>query len=101
MAIEAGYLRDGDYLVCDNASIHGALDTFEILMGILQMIGVQLVYLPPYSPELNPIELVFMQVKQTLRESRDSRIPLWVDISFAFGLVDQEQVKKYYRHCLK
>jgi transposase len=100
-AIEAGYLGAGDYLICDNARIHGAADTFEILTGILNMAGVELVYLPPYSPELNPIELVFMQVKRHLREYRDMTIPLWADIAFAFGMISHSQVLKYFERCLK
>jgi transposase len=52
--------------VCDNACIHGAAATFEVLIGILEMAGIKIMYLPAYSPELNPVELVFMQVKRIL-----------------------------------
>jgi transposase len=65
-AIDAGYLVHRDFLVCDNACIHGAAATFEVLIGILEMAGIKIMYLPAYSPELNPVELVFMQVKRIL-----------------------------------
>jgi hypothetical protein len=69
---EAGCLGAGDYLICDNAQIHGAANTFEILTEILKMAGVELVYLPSYSPEL-----IFMQVKRHLQEYQDMTISLW------------------------
>jgi hypothetical protein len=58
-------------------------------------------YLPAYSPELNPVELVFMQVKRILWDHCDSTIPLWADIAFAFGLISHTQILKYFERCLK
>jgi len=67
-----------DYLLCDNA----AYDTYDILEYILDHANVKLIFLPAYSPEFNPIELVFMKVKRYLREYRCSSIPLWIDICY-------------------
>ena len=55
-AIEANYLKRGDFLICDNCNvrIHGGIETFSVLDGLLKFVGIQLVYLPAYSPELNP-----------------------------------------------
>ena len=47
----------------DNASIHHT----EEVTGLLQSIGVLVKFLPPYSPDLNPIEEVFSKVKYFIR----------------------------------
>jgi len=46
-----GYLKQGDYLVADNAAVHAGLDSIESLSSILDYYGVTLVFLPAYSPE--------------------------------------------------
>jgi hypothetical protein len=53
-ACAEGFLSVGDYLICDNASIHDGVDTSELVAQILGFHGVKLVFLPAYSPELNP-----------------------------------------------
>src|SRR5207249_11250761 len=56
-------LRGGDVVVLDNLSSHKRKRTRELI----ESAGAQLLFLPPYSPDLNPIELVFSKVKQLLR----------------------------------
>src|SRR5690606_36794248 len=68
--IAAGHLKDGDILILDNASVHGGQETEEALREMLQGAGVKLMYLPKYSPELNPCELVFNRMKHHLRYNR-------------------------------
>lgn len=97
--IENGYLVAGDILVLDNASVHAGLDSLEMLSDLLCAANVKLVFLPTYSPELNPIELVFMWVKRFLRENR-TKAPLWFDVAAAFALVDFELVQMFYKRCL-
>ncbi len=48
--------------VMDNAPIHCAEDMLRVLETILQLANVRMFFLPKYSPELNPCELVFAQV---------------------------------------
>lgn len=69
-----GYLVPGDTLVVDNCAIHGGLETFDLLMMMLEIYDIRLVYLPAYSPEFNPIELVFAQVKRFLCIHRDQQV---------------------------
>jgi len=97
--IDNGYLKSGDFLVCDNASVHGGLQTIEVLLAFVHSYGIELLYLPAYSPELNPCELVFAQVKRHLREYRDQRISLMVDIEIAFALVTTDNLMHYYHKC--
>ena len=94
-AIAGGYLIPGDTLVLDNASVHSGKDTFQALYELLSICNIELVYLPTYSPELNPIELVFMWVKRYLRENR-SEAPLYVDIATAFSKIDIDLVENFY-----
>ena len=62
----------------DNAAVHHGYDSAAVLKDILTVFGVTIVYLPVYSPELNPCELVFNVVKRYIREHRDNyaKIPI-------------------------
>ena len=51
-------------VVMDNASIPHVDRVHDIITGV----GARLIYLPPYSPDLNPIEEVFAKVKQYIKE---------------------------------
>ena len=90
-------------LIVDNASIHK-------VEGIREMIeehGVRLLYLPSYSPDLNPIELAFSSIKAWLRACRDC-INIELDsedgnIYDAFWeavfSVTAESARGWYKHC--
>jgi len=56
-------LKPGDIVVMDNLSSHKR----ERIRTLIEGAGAELRYLPPYSPDLNPIEMVFSKIKQTLR----------------------------------
>ena len=99
-AMVAGYLNQGDYLVVDNASVHVAKPIRVMLHDLLVARGVILVFLPAYSPELNPIELIFANVKRYLREYRVAGLPLWIHIAGAFASITNEDLLNVYRHCL-
>ena len=64
--IAFGCFVPGDVLVIDNASVHLAGDVLEPLGQELAEHGVQLVRLPTYSPNLNPIELIWNTIKARL-----------------------------------
>lgn len=63
LALEKKVLVADDYFIIDNASVHAADDSFEVAISLLNTAGVHLVYLPAYSPKLNPCELVFHYLK--------------------------------------
>jgi transposase len=58
-------LREGDTLILDNLSTHKIQNTARLLSAR----GVGLRYLPPYSPDLNPIEQAFAKLKSHLRHA--------------------------------
>jgi hypothetical protein len=79
LACKSGSLKRGDCLVMDNASIHDAIDTSDLITELfnihgtltklspnIYILGVSIQYLPAYSPELNPCGLVFAVVKNSL-----------------------------------
>ena len=57
-------------------------------------------YLPPYSPDLNPIEKVFSKVKSFLRfAAARTQAALWDAIAFALDTVTPEDCKNVFRSC--
>ena len=101
--IENSYLKAGDVLILDNASVHKGQDTFEVIMLLAQLAGVQIYFLPAYSPELNPCEPIFGFIKSELRYHRPlgGDDAFWFDIATAFSKVTHEMVMNFYRRCHK
>lgn len=62
----APILRPGDIVVMDNLSCHKT----ETVRQLIQAHGATLLFLPPYSPDLSPIEQAFSKLKQALRRRR-------------------------------
>jgi putative transposase len=95
------YLFSGDVLVIDNAPVHCANAILTQLRELLAAANVRLWFLPKYSPELNPCELVFAQVKGWLRRHRShTEREFWVDMLRAFSRVTLANVCNYYARCL-
>jgi len=59
-------LREGDIVVLDNLSSHKVAGIKEAI----ESVGAKVLYLPPYSPDLNPIEMVFSKLKMLVRKSK-------------------------------
>ena len=96
LAVAYGFLKRGDILVYDNASVHFGGDTMEELDELFQQHGIETRCLPTYSPELNPIERCFCVIKTYLRYNRDTSRSLLDDIIQAFALLDHELIAKEY-----
>jgi len=63
-------LKPGDIVVMDNLSSHKLPATREAI----EAAGARLLYLPPYSPDFNPIEQLFAKLKAALRKAAESRL---------------------------
>ena len=89
-------LRPGQVVVLDNLSVHRSAKARRLI----ESAGCQLVLLPPYSPDLNPIEQAFSKVKSALRsaEARTAE-KLLREIGIALGTVSAENATAYIRHC--
>jgi transposase len=59
-------LRPGDIVICDNLASHKVAGVAQAL----ETVGAQIIYLPPYSPDLNPIEMAFAKLKSLLRKAK-------------------------------
>lgn len=58
-------LRPGQTVICDNLSVHKS----QVAQAAIEAAGCQLVFLPPYSPDFNPIEQAFSKLKHLLRRT--------------------------------
>lgn len=95
-----GDLAAGDFLIVDNASVHGGLDSIDLLLDFLEEHNITLVYLPAYSPELNPCENVFCALKTHLRQHRNHELPVWADVVEGLAKITYLQLYKFYDHCI-
>ena len=77
-------LRRGDIVVMDNLSSHKGPRVREII----EAAGATLLYLPPYSPDFNPIEMAFSKLKALLRKAAERTVEgLWAAIGTLIDLV--------------
>src|ERR1700722_17687091 len=61
------YPGDNSVLIMDNARIHDAPNLISLLEGL----GCHVVFLPPYSPDYNPIEIAFSSIKSWIKRNHD------------------------------
>jgi transposase len=84
-----------------NAAVHAGQDSVKLLKEVLDTFGVSLVFLPAYSPELNPCELVFSLFKGILRRTNPNDIPnIRERVLWALSKITFEQVVAWYGHCI-
>jgi transposase len=89
-------LRPGDVVVMDNLSAHKVAGVRELI----QATGAELRYLPPYSPDFNPIEKCWSQVKQRLRASKARSLSaLEQALAEALAAVTPQNIQACFRHC--
>jgi transposase len=88
-------LKAGDIVVMDNLAAHKV----EGVRALIEAGGATLVYLPPYSPDLNPIEMAFAKLKALLRKSpARTRDALWDKISGVLQTFTAHECANYFRH---
>ena len=89
-------LRKGDLVVMDNLSSHKG----GRIGAMIQTAGATVLYLPPYSPDLNPIELAFAKLKQLLRSAGHRSInELWNDMQRMLDQISTADSNGFFRHC--
>ena len=89
-------LVPGDVLILDNLSAHKVAGIRELI----EACGAQLLYLPPYSPDLNPIEKAWSKVKQCLRAAK-ARTAEALDqaVTAALKTITSDNAAAWFRHC--
>jgi transposase len=89
-------LTPGDIVVMDNLSSHKGPG----VRAMIESVSATLLYLPPYSPDLNPIELAFAKLKQLLRSAgHRSMTNLWDDMQRMLNLITAGDAANFLRHC--
>jgi transposase len=89
-------LRPGDLVIMDNLSPHKSDPTLELI----QERGAQVSFLPAYSPDLNPIEMMWSKVKNTLRSAEArTESALTQAIASALALVTRQDAINWFAHC--
>lgn len=89
-------LHPGDIVVMDNLAAHK-------VSGVVEMIeaaGAEAWYLPPYSPDLNPIEKVWSRIKKLLRQAKARSFDhLWRAVGQALGQIRPDELRNYFAKC--
>lgn len=97
--LSSNHLQPGDILVMDNSSIHHGAEIQKELEDLQREKNFSIKFLPAYSPELNPIELIFGWVKNKLRSNIKPFENFEDQIKFFFCQVSFSLVFKFYCHC--
>ncbi len=88
-------LSRGDIVIMDNLPAHKVAGVRELI----EATGARLLYLPPYSPDLNPIEQLFAKLKALLRKAAERSIPaLWDRIGEILNSIASTECTNYLRH---
>lgn len=88
-------LKPGDIVIMDNLSAHKRARTRELI----EARDAELRYLPPYSPDLNPIEMVFSKIKQLLRTlACRTSTTLWQSMQAVLDTVTPSDAANCFRH---
>lgn len=88
-------LRSGDIVILDNLSSHKGAEA----AALVEAVGARLLFLPPYSPDLNPIEMVFAKLKHLLRKAGErTRDGLWNRIGSLLDDFPPAECKNYLNH---
>ena len=89
-------LRPGDIVIMDNLSSHKGPRT----RALIEAAGAQLLFLPPYSPDFNPIENAFAKLKALLRKAAERTVQgLWSAIGRIVELFTPGECANYFSAC--
>ena len=89
-------LRPGDIVIMDNLGAHKN----EATLALITAAGAQARFLPAYSPDLNPIEMMWSKVKACLRATAArSHTSLLQAIAHALTAVTAEDAQNWFAHC--
>ena len=89
-------LRSGDVVIIDNLSSHKRASVRELI----EAAGARLLFLPPYSPDFNPIEKAFARLKALLRKAAERTVSgLWDLIGKLVELFEPRECANYFSSC--
>ncbi len=89
-------LEPGQVVVMDNLSAHKGEEVRELIEGR----GCELLFLPPYSPDLNPIEQAFSKIKGLLRKAQARTKEALIEaLGAAISAVTAGDARGFFEHC--
>ena len=88
-------LTAGDIVIMDNLAAHKVAGVNEALTAV----GAQVMYLPPYSPDFNPIEQAFAKFKHLMRSAAERTVEtLWQRCGQVLAAFTESECRNYLRH---
>ena len=88
-------LKPGDIVIMDNLGSHRG----QAVRSAITKRGARLVFLPPYSPDLNPIEQVFAKLKHLMRKASERTVDTaWQRIGTLLGSFSEQECANYFRN---
>lgn len=88
-------LRPGDVVIMDNLNSHKG----DVVRRLIRKAGAHLLFLPAYSPDLNPIEQVFAKLKALLRKAEERTVDgLWKRIGQLLSSFQPGECRNYFRN---
>jgi transposase len=95
-------LPPNSLLIIDNAKIHHTDDVHRFIETLNKGRDVQVLFLPPYSPFLNPIEYAFAKIKEIVgRSEYQNKAQLKVEIEHALEQITQNDIQNWISHTHK
>ena len=89
-------LRPGDVVIMDNLSSHKRAS----VQDMIEAAGARLMFLPPYSPDFNPIEMAFAKLKALLRKAAVRTVTgLWDMIGDLIACFTPQECENYFAAC--
>lgn len=93
--ILAPTLKPGDVVILDNLGSHKGHE----VRGLIEAKDAQLLFLPPYSPDFNPIEMAFSKLKSLLRKAGERSVDgLWDRIGDRLDCFTPQECQNYFSH---
>jgi transposase len=88
-------LRPGDLVVCDNLSVHKDSE----VLALIRAAGADVLFLPPYSPEYNPIEKAWAKLKELLRRAETlTRDAFDAAVANALALISTSDIQSWIQY---
>lgn len=88
-------LKPGDIVVLDNLSSHKRAEAREAI----ETAGASMLFLPPYSPDMNPIENAFSKIKWSLKSTKERTLDaLWKACGKLSDLFPESECRRFIRH---
>ena len=88
-------LKPGDIVVMDNLGSHKS----KTIRKAIRAVGARLLFLPPYSPDLNPIEQTFAKIKHWMRAAQKRKIEnTWRHLGYLVSTIKPHECNNYFKN---